>query len=544
MKKNGVAGMLIIAMFALLAACDGEGGDTTNTRTNSAADKQASTKAGTSAENSTQSIAGGAVRVSYMDGLWDAAIPSQDGPAVQAINEKFGIDFRPQFYYMQEYPDKLAVTMAGGDLPDMIGLENPDSGFIKWAKQGAFLPLNDLIKNYPTLSKIPQSVWQSVSVDGNIYAIPRWFTKKYGKHPVIRKDWLDNLGLPMPTNYQELRDVLIAFTNHDPDKNGKDDTLGLGLSSVGTGLLYGAAMGAAYDSAAWYDRNAAGQLIPGTITESNKEQIQFLTELYSAGAIAKDWAVSKMSDVRNDFFSGKIGMYFEQPYDFNEKRFTALRELQPSANLAVIPPFLQSDGQSGYVSSSKGVYQMIMLNAELKEQPEKVNLILGMLDYMSSWIPWEERNPANGDFDWQYGGVNQGYEMKEGIPVEKADAQDLRPKNYLIGRYWAPNDEAVQPQYTFSDPLAKQFVQDAVDTLKRYKFYRNPVDYITSPLRSETESELELAFTDHVTRMIVGDEPLSSWDEAVQEYLNNGGQAIIDEVNKLIKEQHISPGWE
>ncbi|MBP3963974.1 extracellular solute-binding protein [Paenibacillus lignilyticus] len=541
MKKNGITGVLIISMFALLAACNGE--DEFTNLADSASNRTAA-EVNAPGSNNTEAKAREAVRVSYMDGLWDAVIPSPDSPAVQAINEKFGIEFNPQFYYMQEYPDKLAVTMAGGDLPDMIGLENPDAGYVRWAKQGAFLPLNDLIKNYPALSKIPQSAWQSVSVDGNIYAIPRWFTKKYGKQPVIRKDWLDNLGLPMPTNYKELRDVLIAFTMNDPDKNGKDDTLGLGLSSVGTGLLYGAAMGAGYDSAAWYERNDAGQLIPGTITNRNKEQIQFLSELYSEGAIAKDWAVSKMSDVRNDFFSGKFGMYFEQPYDFNEQRFTALRELQPSAKLAVIPPFLQDDGQSGYVSSSNGVYQMIMLNAELKKQPEKVNLILGMLDYMSSWIPWEDRNPGNGDFDWQYGGVDRGYVMKDGIPVEIADAQELRPKNYLIGRYWPPSDEAVQPQNSFGDPLAKQFVQDAVDTLKGYKFYRNPVDYITSPLRNELESELELAFTDHVTRMIVGDEPLSGWDSAVEEYLSNGGQAIIDEVNRLIKERQITPGWE
>ncbi|AZN43060.1 extracellular solute-binding protein [Paenibacillus albus] len=483
-------------------------------------------------------------RISYMDGMWDAQIPAPDGEAVQAIDAKFGIDFKPQFYYMQEYPDKLAVTMASGELPDMIGLESPDSRFVKWAKQGAFLKLNDLIAQYPTLSKIPQSVWSSVSVDGSIYAIPRWFTKKYGKRPVIRKDWLDNLGLKMPTNYKELLDVLIAFTRDDPDRNGKDDTIGLGMSSAGTGLLYGAAMGVGYDSAAWYYRNGAGQLIPGTITASNKEQVQFLAQLYKAGGIAKDWAVSKMSDVRDAFFTGQIGMYFEQPYDFNEKRFTGLRELQPSAELAVIPPFVQDDGQSGYLSSGKGIYQMITLNAALQQNPKKADLILGMLDYMSTWIPWENRGPDNPDFDWQYGGVGKGYEMQGGIPVEKVDAQNSRPKNYLIGRYWAPNDEALQPQNAVTDPLAKQFVADAVETLEHVKIYKNPVDYIDSPKRNELESELEEAFTDHVTRMIIGGEPLANWDAAVDEYLQNGGQAIIDEVNALMKKNGIEPGWE
>ncbi|REE87364.1 carbohydrate ABC transporter substrate-binding protein (CUT1 family) [Paenibacillus taihuensis] len=483
-------------------------------------------------------------RISYIDGTWDSQIPAPDGAAVQAIDAKFGIDFKPQFYYMQEYPDKLTVTMASGELPDMIGFEFPDSRFVKWARQGAFLRLNDLIARYPTLSQIPQSAWSSVSVDGSIYAIPRWFTKKYGKRPVIHKDWLDNLGLKMPTNYKELKDVLIAFTNDDPDRNGKNDTLGLGMSSVGTGILYGAAMSVGYDSSAWYYRNSAGQLIPGTITSSNKEHVQFLAELYKAGAIAKDWPVSKMSDVRDAFFTGQIGMYFEQPYDFNEKRFAGLRQLQPSAVLAIIPPFVQDDGQSGYISSGNGIYQLITLNAKLVHDPKKADTILGMLDYMSTWIPWEKRVPGNPDFDWQYGGVGVGYEMKEGKPVEKIDAQSLRPKNYLISRYWAPSEEVLQPQNAVTDPLAKQFVTDAVETLEHVKMYKNPVDYIDSPLRNEKESELEKAFTDHVTRMIIGEEPMANWDAAAEEYLQNGGQAIIDEVNKLLKKKGIEPGWE
>ncbi|MBP3963975.1 extracellular solute-binding protein [Paenibacillus lignilyticus] len=541
--------VVVMTLTTTLAVCRGgnHGGikDGEKSTANAASDSTATTDnaaAITVAEESAQSKEKFAV--SYMDGLWDTAIPAPVGPAVTAINEKFDIDFKPRFIYMQEYPDKLAVTMAGGDLPDMIGQEGPDANFVKWAKQGAFLPLNDIIKNYPTLSQIPQDIWDSVSVDGNVYAIPRWFPKKYGKRPVIRKDWLDNLGLKMPTNYEELKHALVAFTKQDPDKNGRNDTLGMGISSVGTGLLYGAAMSVGWDSGAWYYKNDKGQLIPGTITSRHKDEIQFLADLYKEGALSKDWAVAKQSDVRNDFFTGKYGMYFEQPYDFNQKRFTALRELQPTANLAIIPPFAQEDGLSGYVASGKGFYQMIMLNGNLKDQPEKADRILGMLDYMSTFVPWEQRNADHADFDWQNGGLGKGYEIKDGIPVDIPDAQDARPKSYLIGRYWAPNEEAVQPQNSFTDPLAKQFVQDAVETLKAVKFYKNPVDYITSAVADEKGSELDQAFTDHVTRMIVGNEKMDNWDTAVKEYLDNGGQEIIDDVNKIIREKNVTPGWE
>ena len=78
-------------------------------------------------------------------------------------------------------------------------------------KQGAFLPLNEYIDDYPTLKMVPKEVWNAVTVDGKIYAIPKYYPKNYLPTPIIRKDWLDKLGLEMPANYEELKEVAVAF---------------------------------------------------------------------------------------------------------------------------------------------------------------------------------------------------------------------------------------------------------------------------------------------------------------------------------------------
>ena len=44
---------------------------------------------------------------------------------------------------------------------------------------------------------------------------------------MINTTWLNNLGLKMPTTTSELRDVLIAFRDKDPNKNGKNDEIPL-----------------------------------------------------------------------------------------------------------------------------------------------------------------------------------------------------------------------------------------------------------------------------------------------------------------------------
>ena len=100
---------------------------------------------------------------------------------------------------------------------------------------------------------IPKSVWDAVTVDGKIYAIPQYFPAKYGKKPVICQDWLDNLNLKMPTTYDELKEVAIASTKNHSDKNGKNDITELIIQQI----VYGASMGAQWDSA-WYNKNDKG----------------------------------------------------------------------------------------------------------------------------------------------------------------------------------------------------------------------------------------------------------------------------------------------
>ena len=43
---------------------------------------------------------------------------------------------------------------------------------------------------------------------------------------VMRQDWLDNLGLSYPQTLDEMKDVMLAFTNDDPDGDGQNNTYG------------------------------------------------------------------------------------------------------------------------------------------------------------------------------------------------------------------------------------------------------------------------------------------------------------------------------
>jgi len=535
--KLNKLGMLVVAVSLIVGVIGCSSGNK-GSQSSSPAVTNSPSSAQPSESASTPAVPAKKITISAITGTWSSPIPDPNGEGVKMMNEKFNIDFKPQGVPYDEYESKLPVVMAAGDLPDIIGMENVDANFVKWARQGAFLPLNDYIGQYEAFKNIPQNVWDAVTVDGKIYAIPEYFPSKYGKKPIIRKDWLDNLGLSMPTNFEELKKVAIAFTKDDPDRNGKDDTLGLGLAKQ---IVYGLPMGAGYDNT-WYYKDAQGQMLPGNLSEGFKQQISVLHDLYAAGAISKDWALTKTADARKDFFTGKAGIFFEQPYDISQSRFKGLKEANPGAELAVIPPFVQEDGQQGFLSLP-GYYQVLSLNAGMKNDPDKINRILEIFNYFMTFIPPDQRTPDNPDFDWQRGGIGKGYEMEDNTAIDIEGAASMQPYMYLSIPYWAPADEDTDPAGAVQEPFTKAFVQSTVDMLKTTKFYLDPTNRIHSDVYYAKASELNKAVTDYQTRMIVGNSPLSDWDKMVDEYMKKGGKEVIDDVNKQLQASGISGEW-
>ncbi|QCJ44362.1 extracellular solute-binding protein [Bacillus sp. S3] len=484
--------------------------------------------------------------ITWFDGTWENPVPEPGNEAAKALNKKFNIDFKPQYIPFDLYDDKLTVKMASGDIPDVIGTEGADTNYIKWAKQGAFLPLNDYVKKYENFKDIPQSVWDAVSLDGKIYGIPLFFPASGGKKPIIRQDWLDKLGLEMPTNYEELEKVAIAFAKEDPDGNGKDDTIGLGLAK---GIVYDPAFGA-YWGNSWYHKNKDGQLIPGQISEGSKEKITALSELFKAGALDKDWPVKEYNEVFKDFNAGKVGIWYEQPgtqkgAQPNNLDLSTLRKNAPEAKITAIPAFEQPDGKSGYVYGS-GYYRIWMLSSKLKNDSKKVEKILGMMDYMAKYVPASDQKPDNEYFDWTMGGEGKGYTIVDGQPEKSADYSKYAPLalfNEKLGGFAI--GEKVMEDYAKQSkaPESKEFNSVMYDMLSKSNYYISPVGRIHSDVYNDKMAALNQYAANELTKMIAGQRPISEWDKFVDEFMSKGGKEVITDVNKLLDESKIEGEW-
>ncbi|WP_462409873.1 extracellular solute-binding protein [Neobacillus sp. Marseille-QA0830] len=461
--------------------------------------------------------------------------PPASSPGLDMINEKFNVDYQPQIIPQADYLEKSSAVVASGDMPDMIGFQAADNRFYQWAKEGAFLPLDDYLKEYKTLGAIPDYVYSSFKVNGKIYGIPR-YSQPYPLTPIIRKDWLDNLGLKVPTNYKELEEVAIAFTKNDPDKNGQNDTYGL---AIGQNINPDFNLGAYWDSTAWYHKNKDGEYIPGIISKGRKEVVQFMADLYKEGAMTKDFAVLNWTDTNGEFYKGKAGIFVGGVSGMSEDYLNGLLKINPEAKFVALEPFQAPDKSKGFTRGS-GYSGILALNAKLEKDPAKIYRTLEMVDFGKQYYPSDQKNPQNKDFDFYWGKEGTGYNMVDNAPVRVPtfSTAGLAPSTYFLDNLeQVPTDAKLSYADAYKTPAMKELTTNLQTMFEANKMYINPSNGVISETNSTKGAELTQYLINEQSKMIAGQRPISEWDQMVDEYLAKGGANVIKEINQGIKDK-------
>lgn len=237
--------------------------------------------------------------------------------------EELGINVEYLWYAAQSPEDsvqKKNIAIASGEIPDIMmvnkeqlallaksNLINKDLGsvFDKYASQ----QLKDWTYSGGDAAML------SAMYNGKVIAIPQ-NSSSIDTAPFlwIRKDWVEKLGLKMPTTMDELYNVMVAFKNSDPDGNGKADTVGLILSKdfllqVSSADGYGLFNGFDAYPQSWID-DGTGKLVYGSTQPQMKEALQFLNKLYSEGLLEKDFAVKDTGSVAELPAAGTGGVQY------------------------------------------------------------------------------------------------------------------------------------------------------------------------------------------------------------------------------------------
>ena len=216
------------------------------------------------------------------------------------------------------YMQKIKLSMVSKDLPDIFFAD--EKVLEELIKGDELVDMKPYYDKYASdkLKKVMSFkdliAFKSVERDGKYYGMPNVSDALNGV-PVlwIRKDWMDTLGLKTPKTADEVIEMAKAFATKDPDKNGKADTYGLALNKDldlrFTGLAN--ALGA-YPSI--YRKDSKGKYTFGNLDPKVREVLVKFNELYKAGAIDPEFATKDLSKVAEMVSQGKMGMYIGEFY--------------------------------------------------------------------------------------------------------------------------------------------------------------------------------------------------------------------------------------
>lgn len=237
----------------------------------------------------------------------------EDNYFTNYLEDKLGIEI--VFYMLpvdsSDTRTKIALMATSKeDLPDVFVMDNhlTDEMILSYGEAGLFKELDEYIKDpekMPNYCAIPDEdrvfmTTASTQANGHVYSLSAYEPETWNMTPYrmfINKTWLDTLNLEVPTTTEELKQVLIAFRDEDPNGNGLQDEIGVYGQSGGS---YGQNITAALMNAFLYwndnsinsglalsDEDYETVIAPYT-TEAWREGLRYLHDLYAEGLLSAD----------------------------------------------------------------------------------------------------------------------------------------------------------------------------------------------------------------------------------------------------------------
>ncbi|MNC13581.1 Lipoprotein LipO precursor [compost metagenome] len=415
----------------------------------------------------------------------------------------------------QEYANKYSVLASTGDLPDISKTNGFD--FQKYADSGVYMEISDLLEKYgPNLkSKISKEAWDLMRYKGKVFAIP--YENKSGKIvPIIRADWLEALGLKQPTTLEEYKDVVTKFTFNDPDKNGKQDTYGIGAGAAAWETDFMMIFGA-FGAFPFQHEIKDNKVYPHSVSPEYKQAIEYIKGLWDAKVIDPDFFVIKSDAAQQKIAQGKIGT-FEAWWSIAPQvlvRNLKMKEIVPNAKLE---PFTQlvkgPDGKASMLSMGK-----IGGSAQISSKAKNPAAAIQFLDYLATEEGWELS--LYGLKGVHYNTVEEGL-LPEGLKASNEKWLDplalisFRNDLYIDAASKGKSPEQVEDYRYMKVGLEYPLFQDA--------FYGLP----QTDEQKTYESDLNKYERDMFIKFVTGRESLNNWDAYVNEWKKKGGQKILE----------------
>lgn len=470
--------------------------------------------------------------------LWD--FEKFDDALAEIVKEKLNITIKTVPFTWDNYLEQTKLFAAANDMPDCIASYTTEdaSRFYSWIDQGIIRDIpEEMINKYPNVKKIVENnevVNFVKDIKGGYYFIPRpesqsgLYTSNV-QYLYYRKDWLENVGIDkVPETIDEFYNMLKAFKEKDPDKNGKDDTYG--YTYYGVPRLF-SIWGIIPES--WVEED--GKWIPGYISKKNIEPLKFLQKLYHEELLDSEFAKNGYVQTQQKFFTGSFGvMQRNADTQWIYRIVQEFSEVNPDIKdplsvIGILPPLKLDD-------NSQPLWQQNFQNGgtEISSHvsDEKLDRILELDNYLLS--------PEFKEL-FRFGIEGETYRKEGDKYILLDDPETGKPFDlnvvYPSRRIYCFSDW----DWDFGEEPSHPYITDDIRQLSREarEKYNNAVlqESMVKFLSTPAKDDLTINWRDSYIQMIISGEDIeTAFDRFVEDAMNKGVAKAIEEVTELANE--------
>ncbi|MGQ9680907.1 MAG: extracellular solute-binding protein [Anaerolineae bacterium] len=477
----------------------------------------------------------------------------EDNPWFRMIYNLFGVQYKVAWTWSDAPWEKYNVAAASGDLPDFMETV-PLANFVKMVEAGQVEDITDAYERFASprwqaiWREYGDQPWATTKINGRIYGLPPVMDLAHSESILwYREDWLEKTGLPVPTTFDQVREVALAFAKGDFGAGAKGTTIGLASNTGYYHTWFGDLAciwgGFGYIPDQWQPEG--DDLMYGAIRPEVKEALALLRQWYQDGVFAKDWYTKGPANTLQDIAANLCGLHFTPAWG----AWPDSVKNDPSARwkytgIPVGPKgFKRRYGESPFLPGPfcyrKGV------------EVEKIQASLAVADWWDQlWHdPWRRFHGWEGcNYEWDGDVVKEGgagflvFQDWTPGPIGTPGGTMVDPKalanqaRYELG--WAeiePDKRDAWQNLVLEDPtgcltLRRKSLLYIVETSGEAvltKFMGLP-----TPTQLEKGGDLSKLENETFINIIIGQQPLSDWDRFVEQWKSMGGDQWTREVNE------------
>jgi len=496
------------------------------------------------------------------------------------LEDKFNVEINSNGIYIND-SERVSVMLAAGEFPDVGPLfENA----LELYEDGVTRAIPDeMIRTHaPDIAKIYDryaEAWIANSNPDNekellcINGISA--TTDYNIFlPMMRVDWVLNVGGELP-GYEEEKfpldsvgrvffldrdftldqyeQLLYAFRDRDPDGNGKNDTIPL----YATNNLWrsfhqlAGAFGVPYNQNRYVD----GKLYDFRIDPGMKDLLILLNKWYEDGIVDSEFASQDLRKGWDKIAAGLVGSACEVVTyagntamdDRPPNSFVPNDEIgQPGAEVVVLPSLIGPNGDQGASAyrmlSGDGGYRWFV---NRKVSDAKLGRILEVLNYA--------RGTEEGFVYFQYGkpGVHFDWEGEpwNSKPISRSP-EDVPAGEIKQGfaSVYPPFYTAERIKFVYTRDLANfadYYLNAPRGQAQSYRSARFDIKGETglTDVNRRYGETLNTLYNEFFFKSVTGEiDPAAEWDRYVQQWLDNGGEELLAELEKAPLTESLRQG--